>query len=557
VERVVVPVRQEVSVAHRSVALFAGLGVWIALCGACGEEEPPRGAADGIALPVVPAGVPDLAPGRAVVEVTRDGRVLFAGQGRSINELLAALAKEPTSGPLELRADGDALWMHVQWVMAALGQAGHKKVHCTVEVAGSRKQGALEVPLYRGLWEEKFWLLPFELEENPEGLPMLLGMVIVSPAGDAPETGSTTAEYQLLEGTAERTVTSQDPEAIRQWAVSFLRRSAREKAFGVSWAVEAAGAVPYRGVIVALAALQEAGVRGVEVGLEALHPWDRDRKVLPPPPHEDPIVRFVTDLSCVKPLVPMNLPVASMCEEDRDDDPDDRVIINLTATGRLILRMKEITLAGLATQLREAAQVYDRKMRAKGMGGYEEGPDGRRWSKLYVLLRADKDAPWQHARWVVAELAESRFYKLQLGVRKTAGREYTQAEAERRWAAREIYWPPPTLEGKLQCFLSTAPSEPEENYIDVRLADPPARFRFGAKTTESPEALAGWLRGAYLPRAGPRTVGRIFAGPRTPFGEIVAAVNCFNLAGMVKVDFASVKRAPDDVRRAKRLPRPR
>jgi biopolymer transport protein ExbD len=549
VERVAVPVRQEVSVAHRSVALFAGLGVWIVLCGACGEEEPPLRDPDGIALPVVSAAAPSVIPRSTVIKVTRDGRILFAGKARSMKELLAALAREGSRGPFELQADRDALWMHVQWVMAALGQAGHKEAHCTVEVAGRGAEGVVKVRLYRGVWEDKFWLLP---DEEAERQPVHLAMEVVPAPRDRGATGPVTAEYHLG---GDPTTVTQDPEAVGKWARSSLGKLDEEQSFGVG-VIMASGAVPYRCVALALAALQEAGARELEVGLEALHPWDRDRKVLPPPPHADPILRwFVTDL-WLGPLVPMNLPVASMCERDIASDPDDRVIVNLTATGRLIYERKEITLAEFAAQLAAEARAYDRKMQARSSTGYEDGPDGRRWSKLYVLLRADKDSPWEHVRWVMAELSERRFYKLQLGVRKTAGPEYTQAEAERRWAAWEIYYPPPTLAGKLPCFLSTRVSEPKGSYFDVRLAGSPARYHFGKKKTESPEVLHDWLREAYRPRGERRTAGRIFAGPRTPFGEIVAAVNCFARAGMHLVDFAGIERAPDDVRRAARLPQP-
>ncbi|MHC4164958.1 MAG: ExbD/TolR family protein [Planctomycetota bacterium] len=554
VDRVVALMPWEVSVPHRSVALFTGLGVWIALCGACGEDELPRRDADGIALPVVSTAAPSVIPRSTVIKVTRDGRILFAGKGRSMKELLAALAREGSRGPFELQADRDALWMHVQWVMAALGQAGHKKVQCTVEMAESRRQGALELPLTRGLWEEKFSIPGMSWEENPDQLPVHLGTVVVLPTGDAADTGPATAEYHLLEGIWTPTGKSQDPEAVGTWAASFLKRASHEESFGVFFVIDAVGAVPYRSVVLALAALQKAGARGVKVGLEALHPWDRDRQVLPPPPHEDPIVCWlVTDLT-YKALYPMNLPVASMCERDKADDPDDRVIVNLTATGRLIYKTKETTLAGLADHLKQAAQAYDRKMRKRGKQGHEETPDGRHWSKLYVLLRADRDTPWQQVRWVVAELAANGFYKVQFGARKTAGHDYTTEEAERRWAAQEIYGPV-ILDGKLWCFLPTRSSGPEENYLNVRVAGSPARYHFGGKETQSPEVLYEWIREAYRLRGERRTVGRIFAGPRSPFGEIVAAVNCFARAGMEKVDFAGIRRAPDDIRTT-RLPQP-
>ena len=238
------------------------------------------------------------------------------------------------------------------------------------------------------------------------------------------------------------------------------------------------------------------------------------------------------------------------------DERPDRLIVNLTATGRLIYKRKEVTLAEFATQLEAKARAYDRWMREIGKEGYEGVADaaGRRWSKLFVLLRADQDAPWQHVRWVMAELLDKKVYKLQFAVCLTAGRNYTQAENERRWAAREIYFSLGILSGKLACYLPTA-AEPEARYLDVRVDGSPARYVFGAKTTRDPTVLAGWLREAHQERGERRTAGRILAGPRTPFGEVVAAVNSFKMAYIARIDFAGIERAPEDVRRALPLSR--
>ncbi len=108
------------------VALLSSVCLWIALSAACRSDETTGRDADEIALPVVPAAPADEMAAGAVVKVTRDGRIIFDGKGRSVNELLAAVARHGSSGPFELGAHRDALWMHVQWVMAALGESGHK-----------------------------------------------------------------------------------------------------------------------------------------------------------------------------------------------------------------------------------------------------------------------------------------------------------------------------------------------------------------------------------------------------------------------------------------------
>jgi biopolymer transport protein ExbD len=497
----------------------------------------------------------------AVVRITRDGRVLLEAKPVSINELTASIEKEGLRAPFELRADGGALWMHVQWVMAALGQAGHESARCTVQLDGGRGSRRLEIPLNTGLWEDKFPVYGLDSDENPEWLPSRLAHVAVVPLDGSQEAAPQAVEYHFLENLWHEVGKSQHPESIGKWATSFLERTREEKNYGVYFAVEAAGAVQYQDVVAAIAELQGAGIREVEVGLEALHPWDRDKRGLPPPPYEELIPRwFLTDLS-VKRIYPVNLPVASKSVHDKDDDPDDRLIFNLTSTGRLIYGEKDITLADLATALQERAKTYDLKMRARGKQGFDTFSDGRPWSKLYVLLRADQDSPLQHVQWVMAELSENGYYKLQFGARKRPGREYTEAEAERLWAAWEIQALRISFtdktKNKLQCFLPTRTAGTESpKYIDVEVVGTPPRFRLGERETSEGEVLAKWIKDAYLPewRRGHRIGGRILAAPRTPFGDVVSALNAFAMAHIEKVDFAGVGLAPEVARKAERLP---
>jgi len=64
-----------------------------------------------------------------VVKVSADGRIDLDGKPGTVNQLLAAV-KGRSSKAVEVRADSDAIWMHVQWVLAALGEAGLTEVRC-------------------------------------------------------------------------------------------------------------------------------------------------------------------------------------------------------------------------------------------------------------------------------------------------------------------------------------------------------------------------------------------------------------------------------------------
>lgn len=521
----------------RGTALLVGC-LWAA---ACAHPEP-QVLRDAIKLPVVPHAVDAAIRGGEVIRVTRDGRILVRGEARSINGLQEIV--EDPSRPPRVEADRDAPWMHVQWVMAALGELGYESVQCVVDIADSDERSALSVPVYRGLWEDKW---------PPATVFDLDGFATISSVWVRPSEGTPgKAEYHL-DALASPSEVTRDAARVGAWATSFLDNLDPEQRARMMLAIEASGTVPYHNVIAAFAAVQASGATRVDVGLEALHPWDRDRKILPSPVSGFPILRWMVDLTW-KPLVPMNLPAASMSEADRDDDPDDRLIVNLTATGRLMCANKTLTLEEFGDYLHQKADAYDRKRQAVGRKGrVEGGPDRRLWSTLYVLLRVDRNAPWEHVRWLLAELSQHRFFKIQFAAQKDLLPEYSQEELERLWAGRDIYGPL-SLERKLQCLLATS-DETEAVHIEVRIHGSPTSYEFGDKSTRSPAELANWLREA--PRAPHRkTLGLIAADARTRFGEVIAAINSFSMAGLEKIDFAGVERAPHGVYRMKRLPPP-
>ena len=125
----------------------------------------------------------------------------------------------------------------------------------------------------------------------------------------------------------------------------------------------------------------------------------------------------VSDLT-QKDLANLALPLAYMAQEDKDDDPDDRVILNVDDQGQLLYKSKAINLDELKTILENQKKYYNAKMAAEGGSGYEEIPGGGKASKLYVLLRADKNTPWQHVQWLMTIMAEAKLYKLQFATKK-------------------------------------------------------------------------------------------------------------------------------------------
>ena len=133
---------------------------------------------------------------------------------------------------------------------------------------------------------------------------------------------------------------------------------------------------------------------------------------------------LITDLQ-QKDIVDLTLPLANMAVEDQDNDPDDRVILNVDKQGRILYKQRPISLDELGTIIDTAKRVYDLKMKAEGKQGMEEVAPGVKASKLYVLVRADKDTPWQHVQWLMTIMAEQKLYKLQFATKQSIDHEWS------------------------------------------------------------------------------------------------------------------------------------
>ena len=137
----------------------------------------------------------------------------------------------------------------------------------------------------------------------------------------------------------------------------------------------------------------------------------------------------VTDLN-QKELADLVLPLAYMAQPDKDDDPDDRVILNVDKTGQIQYRGKVVNLNELGAILHRAKEAYEFKMRQKGESGLEDLPGGGKASKLYGLLRADRDTPWQHVQWLMTIMSEQKLYKMQFATKKFRDANYRDEEGD-------------------------------------------------------------------------------------------------------------------------------
>ncbi|MHC4849193.1 MAG: ExbD/TolR family protein [Planctomycetota bacterium] len=125
----------------------------------------------------------------------------------------------------------------------------------------------------------------------------------------------------------------------------------------------------------------------------------------------------VTDLT-QKDLAELTLPIAYMAQEDKDNDEDDRIILNVDKHGALIWRSEVRSLGEVKSILAEQKILYQKKQRRKGKEAFEILKSGGKATRLFVLLRADKDTPWQHVQWLMTVMAQEKYYKLQFASAK-------------------------------------------------------------------------------------------------------------------------------------------
>jgi len=138
---------------------------------------------------------------------------------------------------------------------------------------------------------------------------------------------------------------------------------------------------------------------------------------------------LVTDLN-KKDIVDLTLPLAHMSQQDKNEEKDDRIILNIGDEGKILYKGEAISLDHLGKELEHWKGIFAERMRAKGEDPEETLAGGGKASKLYVLLRADRNVPWQHVQWLMTIMAEHKLYKLQFATKKFIGDAYAKEPEE-------------------------------------------------------------------------------------------------------------------------------
>ena len=119
-----------------------------------------------------------------------------------------------------------------------------------------------------------------------------------------------------------------------------------------------------------------------------------------------------------KDLADLTLPLAITAEPDKANDKDKRYIVNVDRQGFIKYKGGDFTLGELKQLLNRLKRHYGKY---KDFG---KPPNIVKASELFVLVRADKDTPWQHVQWIMTIMAEEKLYKLQFGAKQFADGDY-------------------------------------------------------------------------------------------------------------------------------------
>ncbi len=302
-------------------------------------------------------------------------------------------------------------------------------------------------------------------------------------------------------------------------------------------------------------------------------------------------------------LAPVTLPVAPQGVKDKNDDPDARLVLNLTKDGEVLVDRSEIAfgdkrlvsalklqpgfkpinLDRLGFHFSGTKRMYDFRQRRKGASGYERSEGGAEISRLFVLLRADKDAPWIHVEWLLQVMMEHKLHKLQFAVKAVADRSYSPEEATLLGAKRVDVAPPtpPALESKLSVFLPTHhPEVAFAKIAEIRVeihtgvettvkewgkfrhpASVPTevRYEIGGRKTQNLADLDKWIAEsvANARKNGKRPVWQIKVGAKVQVKYVIAVLDRMYAAGAKKIWFFDRRIPQMELRELPYLPYPK
>ena len=270
-------------------------------------------------------------------------------------------------------------------------------------------------------------------------------------------------------------------------------------------------------------------------------------------------------------LVPFLLLVA--CEDDLLEPPssanaqgdsrhlvDDRVTVELTRHGVIKFDGEAVNLDQLGEALKLKAAVYHGIKKAIGKSGWEVIPGGGKATKLSLLIRADKLAPWQHIQWLLTEAAMQRYYKIYFAATRADGK----PGRVNAFLPTDKGLKPDDADNPNQIVMSihvVARKEQPRKWADQKINVPTEfRYKHGDREVADVKATAKWILDSK--KTADATANAIFrceikAGHKVPFGKIVDLMGVMRAAVQREIEFFGTQLTHGKLRKKMRLPYPK
>ncbi|MHC4222688.1 MAG: hypothetical protein ACYSUN_01745 [Planctomycetota bacterium] len=273
----------------------------------------------------------------------------------------------------------------------------------------------------------------------------------------------------------------------------------------------------------------------------------------------------------------IELPMAANAHV-REPKVEPAVIIRLTQHGQVMVdpnqfasqkeasRLKsgltQVSLDGLAVHLIQAKQIYDLRQKAKGASGIEDLGQGNLASRLYVVIWADKRAPWRHVEWILTICAEQKYYKTQLAVKGPKATTTLDAFLPIDRGIRPIPREPPNEIHVVALLRGAKEKEvewgPKEARVRVRVPTG-LRVRIGDREVADLAPLEKFIKSGRKAAEGtPNTilVGQIQASSKTSVQQVVTPLDWYRAQKYPHVHIWSAPIPTLEIRLMKALPYP-
>jgi biopolymer transport protein ExbD len=199
---------------------------------------------------------------------------------------------------------------------------------------------------------------------------------------------------------------------------------------------------------------------------------------------------------------------------DRDHGERDRMILTMDRDARLWRRETPFDSAGLEAGIREAILGHDRRCRMEGRSSTQDIGAGVRATKLDLVLRVDRAAPWGAVHDVMRRAGEEGICRIGF-----------LARPPDVWVSKWL-WAHLPWKGEQRAAIAIGVRRGPDGAAVYSLsgaeAPDPAAFR---------DRLSALYKQALDSEPEQRVVGRIDASRDVPFEAVVRALDAFALAG--------------------------